>query len=115
LVSCESRGRCGLGGTIQFEWGPGQIEVGKILVLDPPYRLNYTWEAMEPSPTTITFELTAENDGTRLHLLHMGIGEGEDWDTYYTSVNGGWDAHLKDLTAWLETGICEPPGPRGQD
>jgi uncharacterized protein YndB with AHSA1/START domain len=102
------------GGTIQFEWGPGLVNVGKILVLDPPHRLSYTWEALEPSPTTITFELTAENDGTRLHLTHTGIGEGEDWDNYYTSVNGGWNMHLNDLTAWLETGICEPPGPRGQ-
>lgn len=101
-------------GTIRFEWGPGVFNVGKILVLEPPHRLSYTWEALEPSPTTITFELTAENDGTRLHLIHTGIGEGEDWDTYYTSVNGGWNAHLTNLTAWLETGICELPGPKGQ-
>jgi uncharacterized protein YndB with AHSA1/START domain len=102
------------GGAIRFEWGPGVFNVGKILVLEPPHRLSYSWEALEPSPTTITFELTAENDGTRLHLIHTGIGEGEDWDTYYTSVNGGWNAHLTNLTAWLETGICEPPGPKGR-
>ncbi len=100
------------GGAIRFEWGPGMVEIGKIVALEPPHRLSYTWEALEPSPTTITFELTAENDGTRLRLTHTGIGEGEDWDTYYTSVNGGWNAHLKDLTAWLETGTCPPPGPR---
>lgn len=102
------------GGTIRFEWGPGAVEVGKILVLEPPHRLSYSWEALEPSPTTITFELTAENDGTRLRLIHTGIGEGEDWDTYYTSVSGGWNAHLTNLSAWLETGICERPGPKGQ-
>ncbi|MBO0791211.1 MAG: SRPBCC domain-containing protein, partial [Ktedonobacteraceae bacterium] len=101
------------GGAITFEWGPGIAEVGKILVLEPPHRLSYTWEAFEPSPTTVTFELIAENDGTRLRLTHTGIGEGEDWDNYYTSVNGGWNAHLSDLTSWLETGTCPPPGPRG--
>ena len=101
------------GGTIRLEWGPDAVEIGKILVLDPPHRLSYTWEALEPSPTTITFELTAENDGTRLRLIHTGIGEGEDWDTYYTSVNSGWSVHLKNLTAWLETGIGETPGPTG--
>ena len=101
------------GGAIRFEWGPGQFEVGKVVVLEPPRRLSYTWEALEPSPTTITFELTAENDGTRLRLIHTGIGEGEDWDNYYNSVNGGWSAHLKDLTSWIETGVCDPPGPRG--
>jgi uncharacterized protein YndB with AHSA1/START domain len=101
------------GGAIRLEWAPDAVEIGKILVLEPPHRLSYTWEALEPSPTTITLELTAENDGTRLRLIHTGIGEGEDWDTYYTSVNSGWSVHLKNLTAWLETGIGETPGPTG--
>src|SRR5262249_33237430 len=101
------------GGAIRFEWAPGVFNVGKILVLEPPHRLSYTWETFEPSPTTITFELTAENDGTRLHLIHTGIGEGEDWDNYYSSVNSGWSVHLKNMIAWLETGICEPPGLKG--
>ncbi len=99
-------------GAIRFEWGPGIVEVGKVLVCEPPHRLSYTWETFGPGPTTITFELTEEDDGTRLHLIHTGIGEGEDWDTYYNSVNGGWSAHLGDLVAWLETGTCPPPGPR---
>lgn len=100
------------GGAIMFEWGPGMVEVGKILVCEPPHRLSYTWEAMEPGPTTITFELMAEDDGTHLRLIHTGIGEGEDWDTYYNSVNSGWSAHLVDLTSQLETGTCPSPGPR---
>ena len=100
------------GGAISFDWGSGTVEVGKILVYEPPHRLSYTWEAFEAGPTTVTFELTRENAGTRLHLIHTGIGVGEDWDTYYTSVDGGWSAHLSDLTSWLETGTCPPPGPR---
>ncbi len=102
------------GGAIRFEWGPGIVEVGKVLELEPPHRLSYSWEAIGPGLTTITFELTAEKDGTRLHLSHAGIGNGEDWDRYYTSVNGGWNQHLSNLSAWLETGICELPGPRGR-
>jgi uncharacterized protein YndB with AHSA1/START domain len=102
------------GGAIRLEWAPDAVENGSILVLDPPHRLSYRWEALEPSPTTITFELTAENDGTRLRLFHTGIGQGEDWDRYYSAVSPGWNAHLANLTAWLETGTCEPPGPKGQ-
>ena len=102
------------GGAIRLEWAPDAVEIGKILVCEPPSRLSYTWETFGPGPTTITFELTAENDGTRLRLTHTGIGEGEDWDRYYTSVKRGWSAHLGDLAAWLETGICNPPGPRGE-
>jgi len=101
------------GGTIRFEWGPGAVETGRIVVLDPPHRFSYTWEALEPSPTTITFELVAENDGTRLRLSHTGIGEGENWDSYYNAVHSGWSMHCENLTAWLETGVCALPGPTG--
>jgi uncharacterized protein YndB with AHSA1/START domain len=101
------------GGAIRFEWGPDAVEIGKILVFDPPHRLSYSWEAFEAGPTTVTFELTRENAGTRLHLIHTGIGEGEDWDNYYTSISSGWSVHLKNLTTWLETGIGETPGPTG--
>ncbi|MHB8629543.1 MAG: SRPBCC family protein [Aggregatilineales bacterium] len=100
-------------GAIRFEWGAGHFEVGKVLVCESPYRFSFTWEANAAGSTTITFELTAENGGTRLRLTHTGIGEGEDWDRYYTSVKTGWNAHLADLVAWLETGTCNPPGPRG--
>jgi uncharacterized protein YndB with AHSA1/START domain len=97
------------GGAIRFEWGPGMVNVGKVLELDAPSRFGYSWEAMEPTPTTITFELTEEQGGTRLRLIHSGIGEGDVWDQYYTAVNSGWDHHLSNLTAWVETGTCEPP------
>ncbi|HEX8036516.1 MAG TPA: SRPBCC domain-containing protein [Ktedonobacterales bacterium] len=100
-----------VGGAIRLEWAPGMFETGTIIALEPPHRLSYTWEAFEPSPTTVTFELTAKNDGTRLHLSHTGVGEGEDWDAYYSSVNPGWNMHLTNLTAWLETGSCETPEP----
>jgi uncharacterized protein YndB with AHSA1/START domain len=99
------------GGAITFDWGPDVFNFGKILVLEPPHRLSYTWEALEPSPTIVTFELAAQNDGTLLHLTHTGIGEGEDWDRYYNSRNSGWNVHLQNLTTWLETGISKPHRP----
>ena len=102
------------GGALRFAWDQEakSVEVGKILAYEPPSRISYTWEMQGSSPTTITFELSAENDGTRLHLTHTGIGEGDDWDRYYAGIGRGWPAHLKDLTSWLETGVCGVPGPR---
>jgi uncharacterized protein YndB with AHSA1/START domain len=99
------------GGAISFYWGPGVFESGQMVTLDPPHRLSYTWEAMEPSPVTITFTLNEENDGTRLRLVQTGIGEGKDWDHYYHLRNNGWNVHLTHLTTWLETGTCPSPGP----
>ncbi len=99
------------GGAISFYWGPGVFESGQMVALDSHHRLSYTWEAMEPSPVTITFTLTAENDGTRLRLVQTGIGEGQEWDQYYNLRNNGWNIHLEHLVAWLETGTCPSPGP----
>ncbi len=36
------------GGAIRLEWRPDAVEIGKILVLEPPHRLSYSWEALEP-------------------------------------------------------------------
>lgn len=99
------------GGAISFYWGTGVSNVGKILEINPPSRISYTWEAMEPSPVTITFQLDAEHDGTRLHLSNAGIGEGEEWDQYYRLRNNGWPIHLQHLVDWLETGTSPAPGP----
>src|SRR5579862_846745 len=41
-------------GAISLDWGPGVFNSGKILILEPPHSISYTWEALEPSPTTIT-------------------------------------------------------------
>lgn len=99
------------GGAARFEWAPGMVEVGKILELEPPHHLSYTWEAFSPSPTRIIFALTPENGGTHLHFVQTDIGEGENWGNYYTGMGHGWDIHLNNLTSWLETGVCPPPGP----
>ncbi|HEY1349200.1 MAG TPA: SRPBCC domain-containing protein [Ktedonobacteraceae bacterium] len=91
------------GGTISFEWPSGVATTGRFLVFDPPYRLSYTWETLSPGATTVIFALMAQDHGTHLHLIHTGIGSGEDWDRYYHLRNNGWSIHLQNLTRWLET------------
>ena len=101
------------GGTIRTNWAPGVGEHGKVKGVQPPQLFSFTWEgAFSPTPTTLTFKLSKEKDGTLVTFTHSGIGEGEGWDAY-TNMSKGWDAHLKDLTSWIETGTCPPPGPRG--
>ena len=92
------------GRAMRFEWALDMVEMGKILEIAPSHRFSYTWEAFSPDPVTITFELSAENGGTRLDFIQTGIGEGENWGNYYTGMSHGWDIHLDHLTAWLETG-----------
>lgn len=89
-------------GPLRFEWGPTMFNAGKILTLEPPRRLSYFWEVTHAGSAILTFELTEVNDGTRLHLIHTGTGEGEDWRPYFDS---GWNLHFQFLVAWLETGL----------
>lgn len=100
------------GGMFCIEWTPGTGEQGTIKAVDPPHLFSFTWEKLSPTPTTITFELTQEKEGTLLTLTHSGIGEGEGWGVYDT-IDKGWEGHLKDLTSWVETGASLTPGPRG--
>lgn len=101
------------GGIFRMEWVPGMGEHGTVKEVKPSQLLSYTWEgAFSPTPTTITFALTKEKDGTLVTLTHSGIGEGEGWEAYAT-ISKAWGAHLKDVTSWIETGTCPPPGPRG--
>lgn len=104
------------GGVIQTNWAPGMGEHGKVKEVKPPHLFRFTWEGQfSPSPTTLTFTLTKEKDGTLLTLTHSGIGTGAGWEAYTNmdQEDKGWEAHLKDLTSWIETGTCPPPGPRG--
>ncbi|GCE08039.1 SRPBCC family protein [Dictyobacter aurantiacus] len=101
------------GGTIRTNWAPGMGEHGKVKEVRAPQLFSFTWEgAFSPTPTTLIFELRATRDGTLLTFTHSGIGEGKGWEAYAT-MDKAWDAHLNDLTSWIETGTCPLPGPRG--
>ncbi|MGI0133865.1 MAG: SRPBCC family protein [Candidatus Micrarchaeaceae archaeon] len=104
------------GGSFHIEWMPGMGEGGKIASVEPGRQFSFTWEGkFSPTPTTITFDIAGESGSTMLTLTHNGIGEGTGWKAYAgMDVPGkGWDAHLQDLTTWVETGDCPAPGPRG--
>ena len=101
------------GGIIHTNWAPGMGERGTVKQVIASQLFSFTWEgAFSPTPTTLTFELTEEGDGTSVTLTHSGIGEGEGWEAY-ANISNAWDAHLQDLASWIETGTCPPPGPRG--
>lgn len=101
------------GGAIKTMWTPEMGEHGKVVAVEPNKLFSFTWEGdFTPPPTTLTFELEAENNGTLLTFTHSDIGEGKGWEAYAT-IEKAWDAHLSDLASWVETGTCLPPGPRG--
>lgn len=51
--------------------------------------------------TRIVFEISEENQQTRIDMTHVGLVPAVEC---YNVCEPGWDGHLKDLTAWFETG-----------
>lgn len=67
----------------------------RIVAIDPPTLLAFTWE--EGKAGTVTFELSAEGDGTRLVLTHSGLRGRDD----AVDFGGGWHSHLAVLAKRL--------------
>lgn len=97
-----------VGGALRLFWDPESVE-GTFLEVDPPRRVVFTWDERPAIAgiTTSAFTLTAEGDGTRLHLVHSGFGSGAAWDRLFENINGGWDSELDNLRRWLEAGTAK--------
>ena len=97
-----------VGGTLRLFWDPESVE-GTFLDVDPPHRVVFTWDERPAiaGVTTAAFTLTAEDDGTRLHLVHSGFGAGEAWDRLFENINGGWIEELENLRRYLVGGVAK--------
>ncbi|MCA1668569.1 MAG: SRPBCC domain-containing protein [Thermomicrobia bacterium] len=73
--------------------------------MDPPHRVVFTWDERPQSAclTTSAFTLTAEGNGTRVHLVHSGFGSGAARDRLFDNING-WNSERGKLRIWLENG-----------
>lgn len=74
----------------------------RVLEVEPPARLVYTWlplpkvpDASPPPPMTLTWTLTPEGSGTRLTLHQTGVEILNWW--WRTSMSMGWSRMLEKL------------------
>ena len=70
-----------------------------------PYILMYTWIVADTNiETTVKWELTSTQNGTKLILEHSGISnyEGDTAVKMFESFNGGWDNCISGLTSYLK-------------
>ena len=81
--------------------GPFQIK-GKFLEIDSSRRLRYTWIATWTGSvqTTVQWELTGTEKGTRITITHSGLGAHPDLAQSYR----GWPRLLAWLQVFLEKG-----------
>lgn len=84
--------------TVTLPGGERSTLRGVYRALDPPRRIVHTWgEGSEAADvSTVTYELTADDGGTKLVLTHVGVPP-EDLER----VDGGWGHVLDNLTTLL--------------
>jgi uncharacterized protein YndB with AHSA1/START domain len=80
--------------------------VGKVLEVDPPRRLAYTFQAQHDGlehekPSRVTFELEQQRDQVRLTLIHDDFEPG---GRTFEGISQGWPLVLSGLKSLLETG-----------
>ena len=77
---------------------------GKVLEVDPPKKLTYTWIVSGTEvETTVTWELEEKDGGTLLKLEHTGIeGYGPAAETFFNNFKGGWENCFNELEKHLK-------------
>lgn len=72
---------------------------GEVRAARAPTHLSYSFTArpMGGHMTEVTWELSALEVGTRLHLTHAGLPSGADSFGLLIGFDGGWDRHLLSL------------------
>lgn len=102
----DTTGEPGLGGVIKFRFGPGGFDM-KVVELKPAERV--LWEVVDGPEewigTTVSFELTQEDDYTIVLFKHEGWREPVAF-MYHCSTK--WGSFLMSLKTLLETGTGAP-------
>lgn len=94
------------GGEIFLSWGVDMEVSGRITHWEPERAMAWTqsvaFEGAPPSDVTVRFELEPQGTGTRVRVIHAGIGRGPDWDVYFDSISYGWRFELRGLRHYIE-------------
>jgi uncharacterized protein YndB with AHSA1/START domain len=79
---------------------------GKVLVVDPPMRLAYSWDSCSPEAqrertSRVTFDLEPRGKVIKLTVTHDELDER---GVTLRNISGGWPMVLASLKSLLETG-----------
>jgi uncharacterized protein YndB with AHSA1/START domain len=105
------------GSEVRYFWSDGDPSIGgKILAIDPPKHLTYTWEpgklgdANNAGKPRVAFDILEFDGGqSRLTVSHFGltpedVAAASSTKVDFNGVNNGWPAIIASLKSLLETG-----------
>jgi uncharacterized protein YndB with AHSA1/START domain len=99
-----------VGGTGTFRFYRGRV-VTKVRIEELTSFSRVAWKTMTSNApgdwegTTITFDLSADSDDTKLLFAHRGFAQA---DENYARVTTGWAYFLISLQQYVETGVGAP-------
>jgi uncharacterized protein YndB with AHSA1/START domain len=95
-----------VGSPYRFAKQGAKTIAGKVLVVDPPRRLAYSWDSCSPEAqrertSRVTFDLEPRGKVVKLTVTHDELDEG---GVTLRSISGGWPMVMASLKSLLETG-----------
>ena len=87
-----------VGGVIKLDWHGQNTMEGKVVALDPPHTIAWTW-GIGGRETVVRFDLERDGDGCALTLTHSGLNPAPGMGP---GVRAGWHAHLEGLPDAIE-------------
>ncbi len=100
------------GGALVMTWKEHGAYHARIEDVDPPYRFSYRWARLpEQEPragdsTLVTFTMTPEGKGTRLHVVESGFRELDlpeaEQAQWVADNTQGWSGGFDALTAYAQ-------------
>jgi uncharacterized protein YndB with AHSA1/START domain len=94
------------GSPYRFAKQGAQTIAGKVLVVDPPRRLAYSWDSCSPEAqrertSRVTFDLEPRGKVVKLTVTHDELDER---GVTLRNISGGWPMVVASLKSLLETG-----------
>ena len=88
---------------MSLDFGEGGVINGEVKTWDPPRLLSYTWVFPDGAESQVTFEVSADGDGTLLYLTHERV-PAQDRQGIYP----GLACFLIGSTLWSPAPRCRP-------
>ena len=106
------------GGDVVLTWEEHGSVRARVERAEPPHRFSFRWarpvgaEPEKGNSTLVELTLSAEGEGTRLHVVESGFRE-LDWSedekaTYAEGNSEGWDHELGELLEYVSTQVRPP-------
>ncbi|MBE0696825.1 MAG: SRPBCC domain-containing protein, partial [Anaerolineaceae bacterium] len=93
------------GGCVYLEWRSGYYAAGWFGDLHSPDHLTINLQGRgEPGPSQVEVGITADDSGSRVTLIHSGLGEGSEWAKPRKEIQRGWDLAFERLAHSIEKG-----------